>query len=51
MKKLIYVLATAKLVLPFLLQNAVYEHHRDEFLYLDVKGHKVAQKGTTMLIR
>ena len=31
---LLYLLALVKLVLPFLLQNGVYEPHRDEFLYL-----------------
>jgi 4-amino-4-deoxy-L-arabinose transferase-like glycosyltransferase len=39
MKKLIYVLAAVKFVLPFLLQNAVYEPHRDEFLYLAEARH------------
>ncbi|HTE12770.1 MAG TPA: hypothetical protein VK645_17445, partial [Chitinophagaceae bacterium] len=32
--RLLYVMAFAKLVLPFLLQNSFYEPHRDEFLYL-----------------
>jgi hypothetical protein len=31
---LVYALALAKFVLPFLLQHPVYEPHRDEFLYL-----------------
>jgi 4-amino-4-deoxy-L-arabinose transferase-like glycosyltransferase len=31
---LVYLLALLKLVLPFFLQNGVYEPHRDEFLYL-----------------
>jgi hypothetical protein len=31
---LLYLLALLKLILPFLLQNATYEPHRDEFLYL-----------------
>ena len=31
---LLYLLALVKLVLPFLLQDGVYEPHRDEFLYL-----------------
>jgi 4-amino-4-deoxy-L-arabinose transferase-like glycosyltransferase len=31
---LLYLLAFLKLMLPFLLQNGVYEPHRDEFLYL-----------------
>jgi hypothetical protein len=39
MKKLIYVLAAIKFALPFLLQNAVYEPHRDEFLYLAEARH------------
>ena len=39
MRKLIYVLAAVKFVLPFLLQNAVYEPHRDEFLYLAEARH------------
>jgi 4-amino-4-deoxy-L-arabinose transferase-like glycosyltransferase len=37
MKKLnsfLYLLALLKFVLPFLLQNSIYEPHRDEFLYL-----------------
>jgi hypothetical protein len=39
MKKLIFVLAAVKFLLPFLLQNAVYEPHRDEFLYLAEARH------------
>ncbi|HTL06968.1 MAG TPA: glycosyltransferase family 39 protein [Chitinophagaceae bacterium] len=31
---LLYLLAIVKLTLPFLLQDAIYEPHRDEFLYL-----------------
>ncbi len=31
---LLYFLALVKLILPFFLQNGVYEPHRDEFLYL-----------------
>jgi 4-amino-4-deoxy-L-arabinose transferase-like glycosyltransferase len=31
---LLYLLAFLKFILPFLLQNGVYEPHRDEFLYL-----------------
>ena len=31
---LIYLLALLKFILPFLLQNRIYEPHRDEFLYL-----------------
>jgi len=37
MKKLnrwLYIFAFLKFILPFLLQNSVYEPHRDEFLYL-----------------
>ncbi len=34
LNRLLYLLAIIKLVLPFFLQNAVYEPHRDEFLYL-----------------
>lgn len=33
------VLALARLVLPFLLQNGFYQLHRDEYLYLDYAGH------------
>jgi len=32
--RLLYLLALIKLILPFILQNGVYEPHRDEFLYL-----------------
>ncbi|MCW3088596.1 MAG: hypothetical protein JWQ78_1982 [Sediminibacterium sp.] len=32
--RLIYLLALVKIVLPFLLQDPVYQPHRDEFLYL-----------------
>jgi 4-amino-4-deoxy-L-arabinose transferase-like glycosyltransferase len=42
MKKLnrfLYVLAFLKFLLPFLLQNPVYEPHRDEFLYLAEGNH------------
>jgi hypothetical protein len=38
-KKLIYVLAAVKFVLPFVLQNTLYEPHRDEFLYLAEARH------------
>jgi len=38
---LIYVLAIIKFILPYLLQNNVYEPHRDEFLYL-AEGHHLA---------
>ncbi|HWK03458.1 MAG TPA: glycosyltransferase family 39 protein [Puia sp.] len=36
---LIYLLALVKFILPFLLQNRVYEPHRDEFLYLAEARH------------
>lgn len=39
MKRLIYVLALVKFILPFLLQHSVYEPHRDEFLYLAEARH------------
>ncbi|TKK66388.1 glycosyltransferase family 39 protein [Ilyomonas limi] len=39
--KLLYALALLRLVLPYLLQNPVYEPHRDEFLYL-AEGNHVA---------
>jgi 4-amino-4-deoxy-L-arabinose transferase-like glycosyltransferase len=32
--RLLYILALVKLILPYLLQNSMYEPHRDEFLYL-----------------
>jgi len=38
-KRLLYFLAFLKLILPFLLQNPVYEPHRDEFLYLAEGNH------------
>jgi hypothetical protein len=38
---LIYLLALLKFVLPFALQSAYYEPHRDEFLYL-AEGHHMA---------
>src|SRR5580698_3440785 len=37
--RLIIFLALAKFILPFLLQNSVYEPHRDEFLYLAEARH------------
>ena len=37
--KLLYLLALVRLVLPYLLQNTVYEPHRDEFLYLAEGNH------------
>jgi hypothetical protein len=39
--RLLYLLALLKLVLPFLIQNHVYEPHRDEFLYL-IEGRHMA---------
>jgi len=36
---LIYLLALLKFILPFLLQNRIYEPHRDEFLYLAEARH------------
>ncbi len=42
MKKLnglLYLLALIKFILPFFLQNSVYEPHRDEFLYLAEGAH------------
>src|SRR5664279_2379976 len=42
MKKLnrfLYFLAFLKFILPFLLQDSVYEPHRDEFLYLAEGAH------------
>src|SRR6516162_6408590 len=32
--RLLYFLALLKIIIPYLLQNPVYEPHRDEFLYL-----------------
>ncbi len=40
-RKLIFLLALIKLILPFLLQNSFYQPHRDEFLYL-AEGHHMA---------
>lgn len=37
--RLLYLLAFVKLILPFFLQNPVYEPHRDEFLYLAEGNH------------
>ena len=37
--RLLYLLALIGLILPFLLQNAVYEPHHDEFLYLAEARH------------
>lgn len=38
-KRLLYLLAFLKLVLPFFLQNSYYQPHRDEFLYLAESQH------------
>lgn len=38
-KRLLYALAFLKFILPFFLQNAVYEPHRDELLYLQQAHH------------
>ena len=37
--RLLYLLALLKFILPFLLQNGIYEPHRDEFLYLAEGSH------------
>jgi Dolichyl-phosphate-mannose-protein mannosyltransferase len=39
--RLLYFLALIKFILPFLLQNSIYQPHRDEFLYL-AEGHHMA---------
>jgi len=39
--RLIFILAIVKFILPYLLQNTIYEPHRDEFLYL-AEGHHLA---------
>ena len=39
--RLLYCLALLKIIIPYLLQNPVYEPHRDEFLYL-AEGHHLA---------
>jgi hypothetical protein len=39
--RLLYLLALIKFILPFFLQNTLYEPHRDEFLYL-AEGHHIA---------
>jgi hypothetical protein len=38
-RKLLWGLALVRLILPFLLQHAYYQPHRDEFLYLDYAKH------------
>jgi Dolichyl-phosphate-mannose-protein mannosyltransferase len=40
-RKLIFLLAILKLILPYLLQNSFYQPHRDEYLYL-AEGHHLA---------
>lgn len=37
--RLLYFLAFVKFILPFILQNSVYEPHRDEFLYIAEAQH------------
>ena len=39
--RLLYCLALLKIIIPYFLQNPVYEPHRDEFLYL-AEGHHLA---------
>src|ERR1700752_3523810 len=39
--RLLYFLELLKIVIPYLLQNNVYQPHRDEFLYL-AEGHHMA---------
>jgi Dolichyl-phosphate-mannose-protein mannosyltransferase len=39
LNRYLYLLALIKFILPFFLQNAVYEPHRDEFLYLAEGSH------------
>ena len=39
LNRFLYLLAFIKFVLPFVLQNAAYEPHRDEFLYLAEGAH------------
>jgi hypothetical protein len=38
-KRLLYLLALVRFVLPFLLQHPSWQPHRDEFLYLDYANH------------
>lgn len=40
-KRLLYILALVKLLIPFLLYNSYYQLHRDEYLYL-AEGHHMA---------
>ena len=39
--RLLYFLALLKIIIPYFLQNSIYEPHRDEFLYL-AEGHHLA---------
>jgi 4-amino-4-deoxy-L-arabinose transferase-like glycosyltransferase len=39
--KLLYFLALLRIIIPYFLQNSIYEPHRDEFLYL-AEGHHLA---------
>ena len=39
LSRFLYFLALAKFLLPFFLQNSIYEPHRDEFLYLAEGAH------------
>ena len=41
LRNILYLLALLKIVIPYFLQNSVYEPHRDEFLYL-AEGHHLA---------
>ncbi len=38
-RRLLYILALLKFVIPFFLQNPIYEPHRDELLYLQEAHH------------
>ena len=39
LNRFLYLLALLKFILPFFLQNSIYEPHRDEFLYLAEGSH------------
>jgi len=41
LRNILYLLALLKIVIPYFLQNSIYEPHRDEFLYL-AEGHHLA---------
>jgi hypothetical protein len=41
LRNILYLLSLLKIVIPYLLQNSIYEPHRDEFLYL-AEGHHLA---------